>query len=168
VFNVTFEDETKNVEYNKDLASSSQFDDYVRRERFLFPLRYETVKEASAAMAAVRKRPIDNAEVGDIVFLNMRYFDRRDGMWFDSLDLPEKHKTHVLEARLIQWSSAARLNAILVPTITQSRVKLGTYDFESCVHLRDELSDESFKIVDEEFVASHPRIVNELMLLPDG
>jgi hypothetical protein len=168
VFNVTFEDEAKNVEYNKDLASSSQFDDYVRRERFLFPLRYETVKEASAAMAAVRKRPIDNAEVGDIVFLNMRYFDRRDGMWFDSLDLPEKHKTHVLEARLIQWSSAARLNAILVPTITQSRVKLGTYDFESCVHLRDELCDESFKIVDEEFVASHPRIVNELMLLPDG
>ena len=102
VFNVTFEDETKDDEYNRDLASSSQIDEYVKRENILFPLRYETVRQARTAVAAVNKRPIEGFVAGDIVFLNLRYFDAMDRMWFDSLELPEKHKTHVLEARLIQ------------------------------------------------------------------
>jgi hypothetical protein len=168
VFNVTFEDETKDVEYNRDLASSSQFDEYVKREKFLFPLRYGTVKQAKTAMAAVNKRPIENCEPGDMVFLNLRYFDAMDRMWFDSLKLPEKQKVYVFEARLIQWSSPARLHVVLVPVLTQRRITLGTYDFQSCVHLRGELDAESFKIVDDQFAAAFPRLVNELMPLADG
>ena len=167
-FNVTFEDETKDLEYNTDLASSSQFDEYVRREKFLFPLRYETAKDASAAMAELRRTKVQNCNIGDTVFLNLRYFDGRDSMWFDSLALPEKHKTHVLESRVIQWSSPAKLHVILVPTLTQRRVKLAAYDFQSCVHSQEELNEESFRIVDEEFAAAYPRLINELMPLADG
>jgi hypothetical protein len=168
VFNVTFEDETKDIEYNRDLASSSQFDEYVNKEKFLFPLRYETAKQASKAVAAVNRRRIENCELGDIVFLNLRYFDATDRMWFDSLELPEKEKTHVLEARVIQWTSPARTHVVLVPVLTQRRVTLKTYDFQSCVHSRVELNQESFKVVDEEFAAAFPRLVNELMPLADG
>ena len=119
-------------------------------------------------MAAVNKRPIENCEPGDMVFLNLRYFDAMDRMWFDSLELPEKQKVYVLEARLIQLSSPARLHVVLVPILTQRRITLGTYDFQSCVHLRGELDAESLKIVDDQFAAAFPRLVNELMPLADG
>jgi hypothetical protein len=168
VFNVTFEDETKDLEYNKDVASSSQFDEFVKTKKFLFPLRYDTAKQASTAIAAVNKRPIEECEPGDTVFLNLRFFDATDRMWFDSLELPDKRRTHVLEARVIQWSSSARTRVVLVPVLTQRRVTLRAYDFQSSVHSRDELDEDNFKVVDEEFAAAYPRLVTELMPLADG
>jgi hypothetical protein len=167
-FNVTFEDETKDIIYNKDLASSSQFDEYVRGQNFLFPLRYETAKEAARAVARVNKETIDSCVPGDTVYLNLRYFDADTAEWFDSLGLPDKRKTYVLKARLIQWNGPARRRIILVPALTQRKLTLKTYDVQSCVHLEHELNAEDFKIVDDEFAAAYPRIRSELMLLTDG
>ena len=101
-FSVTFEDGTITMPYSTDLADSQQFHEYVHLVPALFPLRYTAI-EAKKVVAKLSKLTITTVSIGDLAFLNLRYFDGETSAWFDSLNLPHPSKLWVANIRFIAW-----------------------------------------------------------------
>ena len=88
--------------YSTDLADSKQFHEYVHLVPALFPLRYTAV-EAKKVIAKLSKLTIITVSIGNLAFLNLRYFDGENSAWFDSLNLPHPSKLWVAKIRFIAW-----------------------------------------------------------------
>jgi len=103
-FSVTFEDGTITMPYSNDLADSKQFHEYVQLVPALFQLRYTAV-EAKRVIAKLSKLTITTVSIGDLAFLNLRYFDGDNSAWFDSLNLPHRDKLWVAQVRFMAWQN---------------------------------------------------------------
>ena len=87
-----------------------QYQAYVRQKKYLFPLRYRTAVEARAAITALNKTVIASPQPGEVVFLDLRFFNgygRQASEWYDGLGLEDKVCIHVTQARCIK-STAGR------------------------------------------------------------
>ena len=157
-FNITFEDGTVDRKYDADLAGSTQYQNYVEQRKYLFPLRYRTAVEASTAIAALNKTVIPSPEPGDVVFLDLRFFDgygKEVSEWFDGLGLEDKERVHVTEARCTKRTAAGKRIVALLPVFNRL-VTLTMFDITACVYTRDEIDEYGFCIVDAAFVDQHP------------
>ena len=157
-FNITFEDGTVDRQYDVDLAASMQYQAYVESKKYLFPLRYRTVVEAKQAITALNKTIIISPQPGEVVFLDLRFFDgygREVSEWFDSLGLDDKASVHVTEARCDKWMAGRKKVVALLPVFNRT-VTLSKFDVTACVYAPDEVNDDEFVFVDAAFVAQYP------------
>jgi hypothetical protein len=71
-FGVMFEYETEAivVPYSHDIADTIQFQDYVHRCQYLFPLRFNA-REATKEVNNMKKQPIAGVNLGDTVFATL-------------------------------------------------------------------------------------------------
>ena len=158
-FNITFEDGVVDRQWDADLAGSMQYQAYVESKKYLFPLRYRTAAEAREAISALNKVVVVSPAPGDVVFLDLRLFDiagQAVSEWFDSLGLEDKVSTHVTRAECGKLAAGGKKISMTLPVFGRE-VKLGMFDITACVYTLDEV-DESFVIVDAEFVNVHPEI----------
>lgn len=126
-FTVMFEDGEVVLPYNKDLAESRQFEEYVNAHAALFPLRY-TSREATHEIARLNKLSITTVSPGDTVYLSLRYFDGTDRMWYDSLGLPDKAKLYVVQARVDRYADRNRRRIVVKCPVFNDEYTLTYYD----------------------------------------
>ena len=96
---------------------------------------------------------------GDVVFLDLRLFDvagKAVSERFDSLELEDKVSTHITRAECGTLAAGGKKISMTLPVFGRE-VRLGMFDITACVYTLDEV-DESFVIVDAEFVNVHPEI----------
>ena len=161
-FNITFEDGTIDRRYDVDLAGSMQYQAYVVQRKYLFPLRYRTAAEACAAIAALNKTIIVSPQPGDLVFLDLRFFDgygKKVAEWFDGLGLEEKVRTHVTQARCTKWAAGQKKLQALLPVFSLD-VTLSMFDITACVYTPDVVNEDEFVVVDAAFVTQHPTVLS--------
>jgi len=150
--------------YDADLAEVTQYLNYVEQRKYLFPLRYRTAAEASTAIVALNKTVIPSPGPGDVVFLDLRFFDgygKEVSEWFDGLGLEDKERVHVTQARCTKRAAGGKKMIALLP-VFNTLVTLTMFDITACVYTHDEIDEYAFCIVDEAFVTQHP-IVRTLL-----
>ena len=160
-FNITFEDGTVDRLYDADLAASAQYQAYVRRMKYLYPLRFPTREEANSAIRSLNRTVIVSPQPGDIVYIDLRLFDSSGGKvsaWYDNVGLPDKERVHVTKARCVKWASPAKRKIDVELPVFQRTCRLCTYDIVACVYAPDEITGDGFVIVDGAFVHTHPAI----------
>ena len=80
--------------WSEDLFATVQYEEYVRLVPELSPLLYR-VKDVKNIVTNLNKCPITDAQPGDTIFVDIRYYGAD---WYDSLALPDLHtKTYVAE-----------------------------------------------------------------------
>ena len=159
-FNITFEDGVVDRKYDADLAGSMQYQDYVEGRKYLFPLRFKTVMEAREAIAALNRTAIGSPVPGEVVFLDLRFFDgygKDVSEWFDSLGLENKERVHVTRAVCGKLLAGGKRILMTLPVFGRV-VRLNMFDVVACVHTHDMVDEDDFVIVDEHFVNAHPAI----------
>jgi hypothetical protein len=160
-FNITFEDGTVDRQYDVDLADSMQYQAYVEQKKYLFPLRYRTAVEARAAITALNKTVIASPQPGEVVFLDLRFFNgygRGASEWYDALGLEDKVRIHVTQAQCTKWTAGRKRILARLPVLSID-VTLCMYDITACIYTPDEIDEESFCMVDAAFVALHPVVI---------
>jgi hypothetical protein len=159
-FNVTFENgdntETKMIQYNRDLANSQQFEQYINSINYLFPLRF-LAAEAPKRILAIDRTVITLVNPGQEAYMNMRYFDDTDRAWFDGLNLPEKHKQHLVAIEFRRWKNRNRKSIIAFSPLFNMEMELTTYDVFATV-IQNPNFDEDYVYVDANFGAAYPAI----------
>lgn len=139
----------------QDLMDSAPFDAYVASVPVLFPLRYRTAAQATAAISAQNRLSITDYSVGDSVYVHLRYFDGRNRAWYDSLDLPTPPTDYVVPGRVTKWLNAARTRLQLFIPLYSSTHSFSHVD--SVMYLSPTLSA-SATVVDDTFRALFPRL----------
>jgi len=160
-FNVTFlngdaSTETKMLPYNRDLADSQQFEEYINSIPYLFPLRY-LANEAPKRISAVNRTVITSVSPGDEAYVNLRFYDGTDRVWFDNLNLPEKHRQHFIRVRFLRWKNRNRKSIIAFCQLFNQEMELTAYDVYATV-VTDPNFDEEAVYVDAAFGNAHPNI----------
>ena len=110
-------------------------------------------------MSALNKVAIVSPAPGDVVFLDLRLFDvfgKNASEWFDSLGLEDKVSTHVTRAECYKLAAGGKKISATLPVFGRDD-SLSMFEVTSCVYTLDEI-DETFVIVDAEFVNAHPEI----------
>jgi len=129
-FNVTFaigdDTEILDLDYTDDLAGSQQFKDFVNAHPYLLPVR-GLQRDTKRMIVDMRKLAITTITINTLVHLNLRYFDGATNGWFDSLNLPNKHKTYVVVVNPLLFSPNQRVVEFNCPVLKQN-VKLTAYD----------------------------------------
>ena len=159
-FNVTFlnEDasETKMVPYNRDLADSQQFDEYINSIPYLFPLRF-LANEAPKRISAINKTVITSVAPGDEAYVDLRFYDSANRAWFDSLNLPDKHKQHLVRVRFLRWKNRNRKSIIAFCQLFNQEMELTAYDVHATVVTNPDFDEDSV-FVGVAFGNAHPNI----------
>jgi len=127
VFNVTFEDGTVNLPYGGDFIFSRQFEEYCQSQPELFPLLFPA-KTALQKIKQMQSLAITNFQPGMDGFVNIRIYDGRTSMWFDSLKLPIKDKPYITPIRFTKWyGSNQRVIEAVVPIFGEQHSKYTLY-----------------------------------------
>jgi hypothetical protein len=156
-FNVTFEDGTVDIDFNRDLADSQQYADYAALTKSLLPLRFRTAKEAEHAMAQMNQLAITSFSPGDTLLLDLRYFDHVDLGWFDSLNLPLKTSTYVFQATCLAWPSP-RQNRLSISIQLLNHPCILKYTSVEMYAYRTEARADNVLLVDEAMIQAYPAI----------
>jgi hypothetical protein len=160
-FSVTFVNgdstETKMLPYNRDLADSQQFEQYINSVAYLIPLRY-LASEAPKRILSINKTVITTVSIGDEAYMDIRYFDDTDRAWFDSMNLPDKHKQHLVGIQFRRWKNRNRRSIIAFCPVFNMELELTTYDVYATVVMNPNF-DEDYVCVDANFANAHPHIL---------
>ena len=148
--------ETKMLPYNRDLADSQQFEEYINSIPYLFPLRY-LADEAPKRISAVNRTVITSVSPGDEAYVNLRFYDGTDKAWFDNLNLPEKHRHHFIRVRFLRWKNRNRKSIIAFCQLFNQEMELTAYDVYATV-VTDPNFDEDAVYVDAAFGNAYPNI----------
>jgi hypothetical protein len=130
-FNVSFEDGDADVAWNEDIANTQQMEEFIYAHPELFPLQYTAV-EAEKRIRALNKLAITTLNVGENVYLHLRYFDGKDRAWYDSLGLPST-LIHVVEIIPERFSDKARRVLLAYCPAFDARCELRAYDVQAFV-----------------------------------
>jgi hypothetical protein len=115
--------------YDQDLADTVQFEDFCRARPALFPLLY-TEAEAKKRMTAIRKRPINEVNPGDKVYVDLRYFG--GATWYNSIGLPDSASTnYVLPCVYGKWRGTKKLSIWLDCNLTGDHLAMDHYDVKA-------------------------------------
>ena len=156
LFNVTFEDGTIDLPYNPDLAASQQFQEYILGQPDLFPLR-STAAEALKRIRQRNKLTITTIAVGDHGYLSLRFFDGPTSMWFDSLQLPNKHLRYMVPFVATTLNRKQTTVSISVPLFGEE-YRLQTYDL--LAHTVVDFDPNLHQVVTSLFLTNYPRILH--------
>jgi hypothetical protein len=156
-FNVTFADETVDLDFNHDFADSQQFHDYTRSKPILFPLT-GTRSAMLKAIALKRKTPITDYSIGQTVHLDLRIFDGMKAAWFDSLNLPDKPKAWVTATSLLRWQSPQHTSIVCSIPAFRSTIILNSYDFYAYVTTVTSFSADTMVLVTAEHINEYPAL----------
>jgi len=164
MFNVTFAfngiTENKMIPYTADLDKTQQFEEYLNRNPYLFPLKHHA-SESKRRIAGIKKLRITKFVPGDTVYLNLRYFDGDSSAWFDALDLPEKDKSYYVQLRIRSWKSNMHLEAVAFCPVFNCDIRLNNYDSQSTVLTEGEFNEETDILVTEAFRRQYPDMFQE-------
>ena len=155
-FNVTFDDETIDVQYSPDLAASQQFQDYIEATPDLYPLRF-TAGEAKRKIQQLNRLAITTMAVGDHGFLSLRFFDGPTSAWFDSLQLPDKTRRYVVPFVAVRFNKAQTIVSLSVPLFAQE-YRLQAYDI--LAHTVTAVVPVHHEVVTSLLVSKYPRILH--------
>ena len=162
-FNITFEDGTITMPYGGDFILSQQFESYVLETPDLFPLRFP-VKIASREIRAMEKLAITSFFPWDEAYVNLRIYDGRTSMWFDSLNLPNPDRPYITRIIFTHWSNRNNHREIeaIVPFFGTNHPKyrliLTSYDIMAYVFL--EWPYFTTTLLDVEDRTKYPRILH--------
>jgi hypothetical protein len=92
-FNVTFENETIDVIYNPDLASSAPFIRFVESLSELFPLRFGS-REAIREINKIKRSGLIQLPLNSIGYFYLRVFDGDNSEWYDTVGFPDASKRY--------------------------------------------------------------------------
>ena len=130
-FNVTFEDgDTVDLPFTADLAQSVNFEQYVAEQPGLAPLLFSSV-EAKRRATQARKLAITVLQPGDVIFLDLRYYDGSTSQWFDSLLLPPTNLRYMVEGRVTHMMRGGKqlMASVMIygSTVTLDNVDIDLY-----------------------------------------
>jgi hypothetical protein len=120
LFNVLFDDgSTVDLPYSKDLAQSQQFRDFISSIPTLLPIRFDTLRESTAAIRALNKLAITDLAAHTTVYLNLRFYDGATNAWYDSLQLPSTtdHFVPAIVTRFLKNNLRVELSVTLFTTM---------------------------------------------------
>jgi hypothetical protein len=161
LFNVTFAyygvTEEKMIPYSPDLDKTMQFGEYIESKPILFPLRY-FAKESKKRVNDMNKQRITRVVPNDVVYLNLRYFDGVESAWFDSLDLPDKSKTYVVQIRVLEWMNNNHTKLKAYCDIYELEVHLTTYDVFALIITQEDYNEEEHILVTVNMRQQYPRL----------
>jgi hypothetical protein len=126
-FGVTWSDGFQPIQYNADLASAQPFQTYVNSQPHLHPLRF-TKEESRKEIRRINGNSIDSVQIGQHVYLNLRYFDGTNAMWYDSLNLPHLQKIYVAKGKVIAWVGQGQKKVKIMVPIFNEVYTLTTYE----------------------------------------
>ena len=135
-FLVNGETQTSITNYSTDIAETQQYMEFIESSNYLFPLRY-SASISKQQIAKINKTVIPDLNINDILWLNLRFFDGKDRIWFDNLNLPNKDKIYVAKAIFRKFSSQSKLKVIVSVPVFNQKYTLSTYDFLSCIFTND-------------------------------
>jgi hypothetical protein len=156
-FNVTFADETVDLDFNHDFADTQQFRDYTRSKPILFPLT-GTRSAMLKAIALKRTIPITDYNIGQTVHLDLRIYDGLKASWFDTLDLPDKPKAWVSPVTLVRWTNDAHTSILCSSETFRSTIVLNSYDFYAYVTTTASFSADTMVLVTAQSINDYPAI----------
>jgi len=143
MLNVTFSHnnitENQMIPYSADIDKTQQFEEFINRIPYLFPLRFHAA-QAKAEVRRIRKEVITRIVPGDTVYLDLRFFDGENSAWFDSLDLPEKEKSYYVQIRIRKWLNNRRIKAEAFCQTFNCTIFLNNYDVRTVI-----LTEEEFR-----------------------
>ena len=134
-----------------------QYEDFCRKNKPLTPLLYD-VKEAKKHIASINKGNIVEVVPGDIVYVDIR--SHGNCAWYDSLGLDRADfMTYVVECNYKKYKSTNNKKMIWIT--------YPLFNEEYCVdrsfvvfYGSEKIFLEGFMVlVDEEFLANHPKII---------
>ena len=132
LFGVTWEDGFQTIQYNPDLAASQQFKDFIHSRAYLFPLRF-TSKQASKEISEINSDGITSLTLQQVVYLNLRYFDGVNSVWYDSLLLPQRHKDYVVKGEVMSWVGQGQKRVKIRVGIFKATYTLSTYEVQAYI-----------------------------------
>ena len=149
-FNVTFNvgqgTETVNLNYTNDLARSQQFQDFVLSKPYLYPLR-SAEKVSRKQISNMKKLAMTDANLGDQLYLSLRYYDGTNSSWYDNLNLPEKDKDYVIKIRLTRWLNNAHTAVECYCAVYEDTLTLTSYDHFTLTTTLNRFDDNTMVLV---------------------
>jgi len=153
-FHVSFEDGSNvDMRYSKDLAGAQQFKDFVQSQPSLLPLRFDTIRESKSALRSLNKLAITEFAVGDIIYLNLRFYDGLKSAWYDSIGLPSQipHFVCGTVTKLLKGNLSLELS-LPIYGITQ------TLTHVDCLMFVSKQLPQGAALVDASWRTAHPRL----------
>ena len=118
LFNVTFEDgESVDLPFTNDLSESKNFEEFVSSQPLLRPLLVTAVKAKKEAVD-IRKLVITSYQPGDVFFMDLRFYDGTNAVWFDTLNLPLTSRRYMIGGVIDKLTNGGR----------KVRAKIGLFD----------------------------------------
>jgi hypothetical protein len=149
--------ENKMLPYEANIDKTQQFDEYIHRIPYLFPLRF-LASEAKKEISRIKRGRITRLVPGDLVYLNLRYFDGDSSAWFDSLDLPEKDKSYFAQVRVLRWTNNRHNEVEGRCNVFNCNVTLNNYDVQAVILTEQEFIDDRDILVTEAFRVQYPKM----------
>ena len=83
----------------------------------------------------MKKLAIDNLKPGDHVYLNMRFFDFKGWMWYDSIGFPDKVHPYYVHLKAVRWNTKNSRRRIICHVLSHGNlaVVLDAYDIYAYV-----------------------------------
>ena len=140
IFNVTFEDGTIEMPYGGDFINSQQFDYYILSQPELYPLRFPA-KLAIREVRNLEKLAITSVMPNTEAFVNLRIYDGRTSMWYDSLNLPNPSLPYIVRIYFTRWynrNNHLEIEAIVPffgPTHSKYKLILSAYDIRAFIFM---------------------------------
>ena len=155
LFNVTFEDgETLDLPFSNDLSESRNFEEFVATQPLLMPL-LTTAAKAKQDAATVRKLIITAYQPGDTLYVDLRYYDGTQAMWFDSLGLPPTGDRYMVKGVIQQLTSHGRKAIATIP-VYDSRISLDGWDL--ALYCAESLEDNI--LVTSDMLRQYPQLLS--------
>jgi len=149
--------EYKMLPYEANIDKTQQFDEYINRIPYLFPLRF-LASEAKKEISRIKRQRITRMVPGDVVYLNLRYFDGETNAWFDDLDLPDKDKTYYVRVRVTKWTNNRHNELEAHCQVFNCNVRLNNYDAQAVISTEEEFVEDRDILVTEAFRLQYPKM----------
>ena len=76
---------------------------------------------------------ITSLSLGQTVYLNLRYFDGVNSIWFDSLSLPNREKDYVTKGSVVSWVNQSQKRVRIKVGIYNAIYSLSTYEVQAYI-----------------------------------
>jgi hypothetical protein len=139
--------------WDRDLADSAPFGEYVKAHPPLYPLIFDLQKSYQDGKLALNRTPITEVKVGDTAYLSLRFFSTQIYDQ-DTLDLPRKyHIDYVVSLRYTRFlgKDHKRIDGevpVFKTTVTFDHIRLVRWG--KTLQFAD-----SMVLVDEAFIRAH-------------
>jgi hypothetical protein len=142
--------------WDRDLSDAEPFAEYCRRERPLYPLIFDLQQSYRDAKRAVNQAAIHEVTVGDLAYLNLRFFSTK--VYDEELDLPDKF--HVRYVVLLKYTRFTNKHHHRIQgDVAVFKTKLEFQHIHVIRWGQDLEFTSDMVIVDESFIRSHRQVL---------